>query len=175
MEQAWDREASDGLFPEPALPPERYAPSVECVRGSWVHGECGLGAGNAHWETSNSTQQKRVQEKLKHEREAGWGTSWRRVRGRAGKKIRPPPPHPSLQALLPCRCRGAAVPALAKIHWIVILRKPQPQSILYFFSWAGLGVNFKITTANERQLRGIKNDQWLNEPANTWTAGDSSL
>lgn len=25
-EQAWDREASDGLFPEPTLPPEWYAP-----------------------------------------------------------------------------------------------------------------------------------------------------
>lgn len=62
---------------------------------------------------------------LKHEREAGWGTSWRRVGGRAGKKIHPPPPHPSLQVFLPCRCRGAAVPALANIHWIVILRKPQ--------------------------------------------------
>lgn len=137
MERAWDREASDGLFPEPTLPPKWYAPvwnvreeagSVGSAQGGGR--ECALRNLKFHT-TEMSTEETEIQErsKMRDQLEKGGG-------GRAGRKIHPPPPHPSLQVFLSCRCRWAALPALVNIHllWVVIPVKSQTAIYPLFLS-----------------------------------------
>lgn len=132
-----DREASDGLFPEPTLPPKWYAPewNVREEAGSVGSAQAGgreCALRNLKFHTAKmSTEETEIQErsKMRDQLEKGGG-------GRAGRKIHPPPPHPSLQVFLSCRCRWAALSALVNIHllWVVIPIKSQTAIYPLFLS-----------------------------------------